>query len=161
MNWLLKLWDRFTGIEPSYSERTPRELAQKFRGDIIGLGLWLEAKIWYKKDETPEDEYRPATETLRLAYGDCEDFAILAYEVLKEMGVTDVHILTLYPAKGRGHAICVFKSPQSGKTCWMDNGVLNVLNSPLNYRGICEQAAKVQKWKLHHWHEVNTKGHLI
>ena len=55
------------------------------------------------------DEWQSPQETIGLKKGDCEDFAILASEVLKHLGV-DNDILIVKFASGRiAHAICAWK----------------------------------------------------
>ena len=71
------------------------------------LGVWLASEFRYQ-GEIP-DYWQSAEETLNLKTGDCEDFAILAQAVLKNLG-TDSDIMVI---KFRGlkqtHAICMFK----------------------------------------------------
>ena len=70
------------------------------------VSYWITGTIKYKADETLADEDRPALETVRLGYGDCEDFAILAKYMLDKHGYT-TYVMAMYPPYGTGHSICL------------------------------------------------------
>lgn len=85
---------------------------------------WISGHISYHADTDSEDEFRSAEETLELGYGDCDDMAVLADDMLKKHGYSS-KVITIYTAS-QGHTVCV----------WQDSkGNYNHLSSK-NYREI-------------------------
>jgi hypothetical protein len=92
--------------------KTVQELADRIgNGNFEKLGYWLEQHIWYQPDQKHSDEWKPAIQTLTDRAGDCEDFAVLAYSVLKLWGVKDMKIISVHPFSGDqiGHVILAVK----------------------------------------------------
>jgi hypothetical protein len=77
------------------------------------LGNWLEANFTYQAEKG--EYWKTPEETVRDKGGDCEDFAILADYILKDLNYkSKIIIITgIIDNKFSGHAICVFKN-QSG-----------------------------------------------
>mgnify|MGYP001605926310 CR=1 FL=1 len=71
------------------------------------LSKWLSNNFRYEL-EFP-DHWQPAQETLDLKKGDCEDFAILAQNILKELGIESFIVIVNLKDFKQSHAICVFK----------------------------------------------------
>ena len=156
MNWL-----KFFTPKPKI--KTAQELADKFGHDIVGLGMWIVNNISYAKDHYPRDEFRMSEETLRLGYGDCDDFAKLEYDTLRKMGSTRVQMLTHYPIRGNGHAITVFKGFETPMWWWYDNGILRDAVEPTDdedadFKTICDISGKLCGWKVATWHKVDSLG---
>lgn len=64
----------------------------------------------YENDRTylgREDYWQFPEELLTSQRGDCEDFSLFAYELLKKNGIPSF-LLSLY-SRGYGHTVCVFK----------------------------------------------------
>jgi len=58
-----------------------------------------------------EDRWQSPEELLKSERGDCEDFALFAYEIFKARG-TQAFLLNIYGAS-YGHTVCVFKEGNS------------------------------------------------
>jgi len=74
------------------------------------LSAWLRRNIYYKTDvETHgvRDYWQHPEWTLRNREGDCEDFAWLAYEVLKKQGYSP-ELISVTHSNGNTHAVCAF-----------------------------------------------------
>lgn len=156
MGWWTNFFKKVNEIpKPKYPYKSAQELADKFKGDTYGLGWWIANHIWYKKDSTPADEFRTARQTLELGYGDCDDFAVLAYEVLRCMGVKERHLLTFYPLRGIGHCICQFKG-LDGHWFYYDNGEMR--EGWLDQKQTCEDSAKRLGWSVNKWYKVDIIG---
>jgi hypothetical protein len=135
------------------------ELAKQFTRDTRRFGTWMERNIWYVRDYKWSDEWKAPEQTLAEGKGDCEDFARLAFAVLREMQVSYAEIVGLYPMKGSGHAICVFRDFNSSKLMWYDNGTLRngcapSGNNDADLKYICELSADRQGWQLAHWRKT-------
>lgn len=159
LKWLKKL---FSIPAPKYSERSPKELSYKFKQDIVSFGFWMERNIWWVKDRKTADEWKSPEQTLTDGKGDCEDFARLAFATLREMGCAYAEILCLYPVKGQGHAICVFRGFSTPYLWWYSNGELQEAVKPssdheADLKLICEISAEKQGWKLGHWRHTGFK----
>lgn len=71
------------------------------------LGVWLANEFRYQ-GEIP-DYWQSAEETLNLKTGDCEDFAILAQSVLKNLGIDSDIVIIKFRGLKECHAVCMFK----------------------------------------------------
>ncbi|MBN2120759.1 MAG: transglutaminase domain-containing protein [Candidatus Omnitrophica bacterium] len=77
---------------------------------------WLSINVRSGKDADQykrEDRWQNPKETMTLGKGDCEDFAFLAQDLLKQIGIESVVLGIVYMenVKRRCHAICVFRRP--------------------------------------------------
>jgi len=64
-------------------------------------------RVKYTADTLPEHTNQAAEYTYNRRLGDCEDFAILAKEMLTRHGY-DAHVMFIFPSiGGNGHAICL------------------------------------------------------
>lgn len=72
----------------------------------LKVQAWLWANIKYTSDKNPADHWQPAERTFDRKRGDCEDWAILANECLKDK--YDGYFLCMYN-KSSGHATYVIK----------------------------------------------------
>jgi len=75
---------------------TPQELAR-----------WLSTEFKYSFEIA--DEWQAPQKTIDTYQGDCEDFAILAVEVLDHLGIPGDIIIVKFRDLNMGHAICVWK----------------------------------------------------
>lgn len=87
---------------------TVEELITLKKGDINSIRRWIEWNIWYRRDGEI-DHWQPSKETLSIKRADCEDYAVLYHDILKDLGFQAM-IFCGYPKKGQGHAICTFKT---------------------------------------------------
>ena len=74
----------------------------------IAKFIWRHFQV--ESDQTQfgtEDRWQSPEELLKSERGDCEDFAVFAYEVFKAQG-TQAFLLNVY-GQGYGHTVCVFK----------------------------------------------------
>ena len=73
---------------------------------------WLLQNITYTYDKEIHNKYdywQTPIETVELKTGDCEDYAILSGELLKEIGVKSVLVGLQTSLTKSGHGICIFK----------------------------------------------------
>lgn len=98
---------------------TVKEVALEINvGDTVALQNWMSSNIKYKADKKDSEDWAGSEETLRRGYADCEDYAILATEVLKEWGFVDVFILGVSKVgRNVGHVVCIFRT--SKEQPWM------------------------------------------
>lgn len=52
-------------------------------GDIAALANWIEYRIVYSKDRLPGDDWKSADAAIQDESGDCEDRAVVAWEVIR------------------------------------------------------------------------------
>lgn len=80
-----------------------------------------------KKQFGVEEYWQTPFETLTNLRGDCEDYAILKYYLLREMGYDDseLKILALRTKEGEGHAVLLVK--RGGKWLMLDNRYVRVM----------------------------------
>lgn len=110
--------------ETSTPSEKPLSVQASEQTTPLEIYSWINKHISYRADINPEDEFRPAAKTLALGYGDCDDMAVLADDLLKKQGYTS-EVVAVYTST-EGHAICV----------WQDsNGKYNHLSNK-NYREI-------------------------
>ena len=137
--------------------KTVAELAERVGKSVYALGEWMEFNIWYREDKTISDEWKGSERTLADRAGDCEDFACLAHDCLKLMGVEKVKIVGLWPAKGAGHAICCFKTDRVWD--FFDNGILRGGDPELP--NLAHRLLSERGWGNGHFSELNEKGHFL
>ena len=82
---------------------------------------FLHRTFTFKTDQTlfgVEDYWQTPQEFLARTMGDCEDYAILAVELLRRNGI-EAHLFSLFGEEGYAHTVCVFLDAQ---------GRYNILN---------------------------------
>lgn len=80
------------------------------------MAIWIGQHITYVSDEVKhnlKDYWQSPGETFKDRTGDCEDFSVLAYHILYQLGFTP-HILGVWGKRKvgdnvLGHAVCAFK----------------------------------------------------
>lgn len=100
---------------------------------IHAINNFINTLIVYRKDIS--DLWQAPWDTIEKGYGDCEDFAILKYVILKEHGI-DPKAMELIAAsykdsKREGHAY--LKVDFEGKTYHLDNNTNNIFSPPKDY----------------------------
>lgn len=86
-----------TKIYPSYI-KTPQDIND-----------WLMKEGFkYISDKTRGDEWKTPEHTIKDKGGDCEDFAILAENILENLGYDNVMVIAIY-GEGLAHGICWFQ----------------------------------------------------
>lgn len=74
------------------------------------IARYLQKNYKYKTDQDMHNQYeywQTPLETYQLESGDCEDFALLAQELLNQIGITAQVYGIVIP--GGAHAICIFR----------------------------------------------------
>ena len=74
------------------------------------LAAFLKERIVFKEDQQlfgTEDYWQQPEEFLNRGAGDCEDYALLAQEILKRQG-KEAFVLSLYGDENYAHTVCVF-----------------------------------------------------
>lgn len=89
------------------SIKTPENLANWLKNDFEYV--WESFDAW----QSPQ-------ETINLKKGDCEDFAILAAEVLRRLGVSSDILIIKFKDLKTAHAVCAFKG-RGGKYQFISN----------------------------------------
>lgn len=78
---------------------------------IVFVNLWVNENVVYRL-ESNYDSWANANDTLQALQGDCEDYAILKFQILKKLGI-DVDrmffIVGRYENQVAGHAILIVK----------------------------------------------------
>lgn len=72
---------------------------------------WFEQEFRYQR--VIPDYRQSAEELLKSKNGDCDDFAVLAQEILSGMGIKSQVLIIKFKGLGDAHAICVFKDGNS------------------------------------------------
>lgn len=75
----------------------------------VTLGNWLGKNFTYQAEAPRKDYWKTPNETLKDKGGDCDDLAILAQHILKELGYKAYLVVIDYYKTGEGHAICIIK----------------------------------------------------
>ena len=102
------------------SNSDPLKLLSEQLRSPEAISRYLLSNISYRSDQSALDENRPAVQTISLGYGDCEDFSILAAELLEGLGYAPE--LYLVVDQNNAHCICVWQDYQG--VAYMDNGRL-------------------------------------
>ena len=90
------------------------------------LSTWMTAKMEYQAECDDCDKWKKPEETIKDLGGDCEDFAILAKAVLKDLGMesTLIFISGKEEVEGKekttGHMILIYTN-EDGTISWFDN----------------------------------------
>ena len=116
----------------------------------------INSKIKYKEDVV--DKWNTPKETLKLGYGDCEDYAILKFDVLLQLGFTagQLKLVYCFLKTGRLKEAHIVLEVSIGTTEYiMDNSMTLVL--PLKERSDLEVLFKFNKDEL--WVNGEKTGH--
>lgn len=82
------------------------------RGDVQHLASWIDWRIVYTSDKSPGDEWKPADTSIKDGKGDCEDKAVVAWEVIRSWPGWTAKLFYLRSADGRkAHAVCGAEDP--------------------------------------------------
>lgn len=73
----------------------------------LQLAGWLSRDFQYVFEVA--DGWQPAEETIDRGAGDCEDFAVLAQEVLKRLGIPSDIIIVKFQGLNISHALCLWQ----------------------------------------------------
>lgn len=77
------------------------------------VNKYMQGNFAYLRDSNYTEEFLPADVTFERRGGDCDDWAMFAYTVLKQHGYA-VQILNVFTAE-KGHSVCVwFEDDQLG-----------------------------------------------
>lgn len=90
-----------------FNPKTLQELIQECRTPK-DITTWTDNHIWYNtdmKNHNVKEYWQTAEETFKSRTGDCEDFAVLQYMVLKQCGY-DPHIFAVFSKSRGGHGVC-------------------------------------------------------
>lgn len=110
-------------------------------GNYKGLSEWLSTHIKWKEDRTPADEWKEPHTTISDGTGDCEDYAVLALEVLKRIGVKDVFLLGIARIdRNLGHVVCIFK--ESNEQPWRYYDFEKLKTGPVSFRELLYTIAR-------------------
>lgn len=92
--------------------------------------------FWTKSDKgDPNNYWKSPEEFMRDSGGDCEDFAIVAYELLKNIGYKPEIYSLWNPNDNRaGHAICVFETGYFSNNVYYKKTFFQIGNSTEPYK---------------------------
>ena len=90
---------------------TPQQLADTIGArNYDGLCTWIHKNLPYKEDRVKADEWKEPDVTLRDGYGDCEDLAGVALEVMILWGVKDSYFMGVSKvSRNLGHVVAFFR----------------------------------------------------
>jgi hypothetical protein len=91
--------------------KTVEELHENTR-TVRDVAFWIDKNIHYLSDQEKwkqKNYWQTSKQTLKFKSGDCEDFSILFYDVIKLKGYIP-HILSVWSDRGGAHAVCAFKA---------------------------------------------------
>jgi transglutaminase-like putative cysteine protease len=98
-------------------------LAYDFK-TVDEVAIWLKEGFTYQNEEEGHDHWKYPNETLEDRGGDCEDFAILVQDVLREQGIK-VHIFVIvFDDITSAHAMAFFRD---------DDGIIHYFSNN-NYK---------------------------
>lgn len=116
---MIKFFRRLFGIS---KVKNVEELRRYIRvGDIPALANWIDYRIVYTRDRLPDEEWQSADVAIKKGKGDCEEKAVVAWEVGRTWAgwTFKLFILTrpnLDPSKAPlfmdAHAVCGFEDPK-------------------------------------------------
>lgn len=132
-------WARVSGAELAPADVT--ELLEKETGSGIerlqAVNRWVNHNIAYAEDRaiwSRRDYWATADETLQLGQGDCEDLAIVKYQMLLSLGVRreDLYLtLARDLARNADHAVLIVR--QNGRYYLLDNSIDAILPAHVAY----------------------------
>jgi transglutaminase-like putative cysteine protease len=74
---------------------------------VDDLALWLSSEFTYQAEKG--DHWKYPSETIADKGGDCEDFAILVQDVLRELGIKSHIFIIIHNNRKNAHAMTMFK----------------------------------------------------
>ena len=127
---------------------TPQQLA-----DTIGarnyddLCTWLHKNVPYKTDRTAADEWKEPEDTLKDGYGDCEDIASVAREVLRIWGVQDDYILgVMKVGRNYGHVVCFFRDVPTDEWRFFSNDDASLHRGGFNLPDLVRSVGSIMRY---------------
>ena len=121
---------KFANEELLDIQHLPKEPSLKI---IIAINNFINTLIEYRKDRG--DKWQTPFETLERGYGDCEDFAIFKYVILKQYGFKDEDLkfmISQHETNYEQHAYLEVKFKD--KIYFLDNFHHNIYESRKNYK---------------------------
>lgn len=112
---------------------------------------WVHRNIWYKSDWEVwgvPDYWQTSEETLELRSCDCEDMAVLFYDILMAKKIPAV-ILAVYK-QGEGHAVCIYK--YNDNLYLADTGRNIRLDKNASVQDICQYIYK--DWRIYRLYDT-------
>lgn len=125
---------------------------------LLTVNIMVNSEIEYKAEAEKQDHWQTVEETFELGTGDCEDYALAKYELLRQQGVKSYIAYSVTP-DDQAHMVTVIGDYILDN---MTNDIVRVKDSPLNilYTYNPEQSVmyfrnqqlnrnmvKVQEWK--------------
>ncbi|MDC8754957.1 transglutaminase-like cysteine peptidase [Erythrobacter sp. sf7] len=112
--------DEWRRVSEKSSARSVRGLVARHAQEsdfdhLARVNAWVNRKIEFVEDQTlygMSEYWATAAETLRLSKGDCEDFAILKYQILVDSGVDpgSIYLTLVWDAiRRRDHAVLIVR----------------------------------------------------
>lgn len=158
---MLKLLRRLLGIPKLKNIEELRRYIKP--GDVNGLANWIEWRIPYAYDRLPGDDWKSANKSIEDGGGDCEDKAVVAWEVISTWIGWDARLFIMTrpnPAKGEkgidAHAVCGATNLLTGERYAVEG------TRPYAYPNRAAWGwifADIGHWERH-W-EVNSKGEIL
>lgn len=96
---------RIPAGDASLGQMISRTRALAREDQVAAVNLWVNQRLAYVSDQTlhgQSDRWSSASQSLSSGRGDCEDFAIAKYQILRELGITEQDI---YLVIGRDRAV--------------------------------------------------------
>ena len=123
------------------------------------VGAWLRREFTFRRDQDifgEEEHWQAPREFLARKIGDCEDYALLARELLVRNGI-EAYVFSLFGDEGYAHTVCIF----------IEDGRYNVLNQDnvRYYRATTLEALAAQMYPA--WtfggivEQAGTRGRLV
>jgi len=113
-------WAEWTASADTSAPKTTSRTLAEYYPTPEALAAYLEQALTFEEDTDlfgQVDYWQSPKEFLARGKGDCEDYALLAYTVLKRQGV-EAFPFSLYGPNGFAHTVCVF----------VEDGRYNVIN---------------------------------
>jgi len=129
---------RWHSVEYARPTGAPAQFAQSLRGDgaveqLKAVNHYVNRRVTFEDDERHfgrGDVWSTANETLRSGRGDCEDYAIAKYQLLRSAGFADRNLYLVIVrdlVRRADHAVLVARA--AGHMFVLDNGSDEVLDS--------------------------------
>ena len=91
------------------------------------LAGWLSSNLRY--EFAMGDDWQTPEEIVKLKKGDCDDFAVLAKAILKELGIKSDVVVLRFKGLSVAHAVCVWKDA-NGNISFISNRELHQTDQP-------------------------------
>lgn len=89
---------------------------------MVRVKAWALSPIRYWRDyDEKKEDWRPCDETLTLGFGDCDDYAVCAYDMMAGWPGCSSRMVVV-EGRGAQHAITTLKCPDKGIDGYFDNG---------------------------------------